>query len=43
MESFSVQFPEKLIEKMDDIVSKKQYASRAEFIRDCVRRTIGEK
>jgi Arc/MetJ-type ribon-helix-helix transcriptional regulator len=45
MESLLVQFPEKMVEKMNAIVSEGQngYGSRAELIRDCVRKMIGDK
>lgn len=43
MQSLLIQFPEPMVQKMNEIVSKEQYASRAEFIRECVRKTIGEK
>lgn len=43
MQSFSIQFPEPMVQKMNEIVSKGQYGSRAELIRDCVRKAIGEK
>jgi Arc/MetJ-type ribon-helix-helix transcriptional regulator len=43
MESLLIQFPEPMVQMMDEVVSQKQYASRSEFIRDCVRKIIGEK
>jgi metal-responsive CopG/Arc/MetJ family transcriptional regulator len=45
MQSFSIQFPEPMVQKMNEIVSKgtKGYGSRAELIRDCVRKYIEEK
>jgi Arc/MetJ-type ribon-helix-helix transcriptional regulator len=43
MESLLIQFPEPMVEKMNEIVSKGQYGSRAELIRDCIRKTIGDK
>lgn len=45
MESLLIQFPEPMVQKMNEIVSSGHcgYGSRAELIRDCVRRIIGEK
>ncbi len=45
MESLLIQFPEPMVQKMNEIVSNgtNGYGSRAELIRDCVRRTIGDK
>lgn len=43
MESLLIQFPEPMVKKMNEIVINKHFSSRAEYIRDCVRKAIGEK
>jgi metal-responsive CopG/Arc/MetJ family transcriptional regulator len=42
MESLLIQFPEPMVQKMNEIVARKHFSSRAEYIRDCVRKSIGE-
>jgi len=43
MENLLVKFPTKMIEHMNQIVSSGRYGSRAELIRECIRKTIGDK
>lgn len=43
MVNLLIKFPIPLIERMDSIVASKAYGSRAELIRECIRKTIGDK
>ncbi len=43
MENLLIKFPKQMIQKMNQIVRTGRYGSRAELIREYVRRGIGEK
>ncbi len=37
MESLLIKFPEKMVQKMNEIVDTGKYGNRSELIRECVR------